>query len=105
MSKIHELIYNLGTSQRNPSLLDYFLFLKESDNWSKEALLEYQFKKCKSFLTFAFDYSPYYTSKFQEIDFQPESFLGIDDLKRIPPMDKATLLKYSSLIHSVYPFK
>ena len=101
----HKVIYNLGTAKRNPSLEGYFSFLKESDRWSKEALLEYQLEKCKSFLTFVNEHSPYYQSIFQEIGFRPETIESIEDLKQIPPIDKPTLLGNTDQIHTVYPFK
>lgn len=101
----HKIIYNKGTARRNPSLKEYLAFLKKSDRWSKEALLEYQLEKCKSFLKFVNEYSPYYKSTFQKINFFPDEFKDINDLKRIPAIDKNTLLKYGDQIHSVYNFQ
>lgn len=41
----YKLIYLAGIKRRNPSLLPYFEFLKETDRWSIDKLRVYQFGK------------------------------------------------------------
>jgi phenylacetate-CoA ligase len=95
----------LGVSRRNPSLENCYLFLKESEQWSKEELLKYQLLKCKEFLIFVGEYSPYYNGLFKELSFNPHDLNSLDDLKIIPTMNKSVLLQNTEAIHTCYPFK
>jgi len=102
---MHEFIYKVGAKIRNNSLGDYYSFLKGTEYWSRDKLLTYQMQKCRSFLEFANEHSPYYNAKFKEIGFVPPKMQCIDDLKKIPVIDKSTLREHSDLIHTHYPFK
>lgn len=101
---LRKLIYNIGTAIRNPSLKSYYKFLKRSETWTKEELLEYQFDKCKSFLEFVQIYSPYYKKKFQEVDFSPKKMKSLEDLKKIHPISKSEMLNNTKEIHTKYSF-
>ena len=98
-------IYKIGTKKRNPSLDSYFLFLKKSDFWSKEELLDYQLEKCKSFLEFAGTHSLFYNKLFKEIKFDPSSLKDLNELKKIPTFSKKELIENRDNIQSSYPFK
>ncbi|MEG3658750.1 phenylacetate--CoA ligase family protein [Arenibacter palladensis] len=102
---LKRLIFNFGTKKRNPSLLGYLDFLKESDTWSEKELLEHQIQKCKEFLEFAYEYSPYYKGYFDSHDFKPSEFKNLEQLKILPPFSKDNLIKYNDRIHTNYPFK
>jgi phenylacetate-CoA ligase len=102
---INEIIYRIGSAKRNPSLKDYYLFLKESENWSIEQLLKYQFDKCKSFLIFVNQYSPHYNEVFKKIGFIPQEMSNINNLNQIPSIDKTDLLKNVGVIHTKFHFK
>lgn len=99
-----KILFKIGAFLRNPSLNKYFLFLKESENWSIEELERYQFEKLKNFLIFVNKYSPYYNELFNEIEFNPETLKSIGDIKLIPVMDKNILLNNISDIHSNFAF-
>ena len=99
---IHKLLYLVGTRYRNPSLLPYFNFLLKSDKWTAEQLATYQFDKCKKLLMFAQKYSLFYKAK---IDFDAANVQSIDDLRKIPAIDKSILLKYNKEIHTNFDFK
>ncbi|MFA8300217.1 MAG: phenylacetate--CoA ligase family protein [Hyphomicrobiales bacterium] len=102
---LHKLIYNFGTRKRNPSLFNYYSFLKQTDNWSYEQLQELQLKRSKDFLCFVNKYSPYYKNIFNDLDFLPENIESIQDLKELPIIEKSDLLKFNEDIHSQYSFK
>lgn len=100
----HKLIYLAGIKRRNPSLLPYLKFLKETDRWSIDRLRSYQFEKCREFLIFAGKYSPFYQEHFAKAGFVPEKIRSLDDLKQIPTIDKNILLEYSDRIRTKYSF-
>ena len=102
---IHKLLYLVGTRYRNPSLLPYFNFLLKSDKWTAEQLATYQFDKCKKLLMFAQKYSLFYKEYFAKIDFDAANVQSIDDLRKIPAIDKSILLKYNKEIHTNFDFK
>ena len=101
---IFKLLFHLGAKIRNPSLFHQYNFLKSSENWSYNSLLNYQFKKCKEFLNFANKYSKFWNDYFINCKFKPEKMSSLEDLKYIPPIDKNTLLNYNEDIHTNFSF-
>lgn len=100
-----KIIYKLGAEKRNPSLFRHYNFLLESDNWSYEKLVAYQLKKCRELLEFAYKYSPFYKEEFDKINFNPSELLSINDIKKLPIIDKQTLIQHNNDIHTKYSFK
>lgn len=100
----HKPIYKAGVKRRNPSLMPYLDFLMESDKWSIEQLSDYQLKKCKDLLEFAQKYSPFYREHFDRCGFEPSKMRSLEDLKKIPPIDKQVLLTRNGDIQSTYRF-
>ena len=101
---IHKLIFKLGTKRRNPSLLSYYDFLKQSEKKSYEELLQYQFEKLKDFLVFAETYSIYYKTLFENIGFNPKAMTTLADLEKLPIISKNDLIKHSKEIQSTFAF-
>lgn len=60
--------------------------------WSREQLREYQFKKLKLLLEFAFNHSLFYKNLYQEAGFTPEDIRSVDDLRLLPSIDKNNLI-------------
>lgn len=102
---LHKLIYILGAKKRNPSLFPYFNFLVESDRWSKEQLKKHQIEQLRKLLKFAYSNSPYYTELFDKINLDPANITSLEDMERIPCIDKTTLIEKAKEIQSRYPFK
>lgn len=102
---IKSLIYKLGIAMRNPSLLDHYHFLKETEHYSREELKRLQFETGKEFLCFAGKYSPYWKEKFEREGFDPQKMTSWDDLKKLAPIAKNDLLTDGDKIKSVYPFQ
>ncbi len=102
---LHRLIYYLGMLKRNPSLLNYYNFLKESDFWALDKLQKYQLEKAKVFLQFAYEHSAFYKELFDEVGFNALEIKSIDDIKVLPIIDKDTLLRENRRIQSDYHFK
>ncbi|MBD0778091.1 phenylacetate--CoA ligase family protein [Maribacter sp. ANRC-HE7] len=102
---MHKLLFKYGVRLRNPSLYDYLSFLKKSDSWSHKRLIAYQTKKCKEFLEFAYKYSSFYKTTFDDLNFKPSEFKDLEQMKLLPTISKTALIRYNSSIHSDYPFK
>lgn len=96
--------YDFFEARRNPSLSGYFAFLKKSDTWTLEELKAYQTKKFKELIDFCFDYNPYYQNLFKELGLTKDSFTSLDDLAKIPLIEKTTLINQNKELHSVYDF-
>ena len=101
---LHKIVYNLGMKYRNPSLLPYLKFLKDSDKWSLEQLQEYQFKKAKEFLCFTGEHSVFYKEYFARYNFVPSKMTSLKDLDVLPPITKDVLIARNADIHTDYKF-
>ena len=100
----HKWLYEAGMRRRNPSLSPYFEFLMRSDKWTLKRLLEYQLQKCQELLVFARKYSPFYKEHFGRCGFVPEKMTTLDDLKKVPVIDKNVLLGRNQDIQSTGHF-
>ncbi len=74
-----------------PEIFRRYMFYQKSQHWNRQQLLDYQNAKLKEIVTYAGRYVPYYRNLFREIDLDTASFQGIEDLHRIPLLDKETL--------------
>lgn len=102
---LHKLLFKLGQAKRNPSLQSHYNFLLESDIWSKEQIEAYQLTKLKELLVHAYNYSPFYTRLFNQLSFDPNNIQSIDDLNKLPLMDKRIAIDNNKEIQSRYDFK
>ena len=55
---------------------------------TKEQIEHYQYNKLKSIINYAFINVPYYKELFSKINFHPDDFKSIDDIKKIPFLTK-----------------
>lgn len=95
----------MGMKRRNPSLTTYLQFLMQSDRWSLERLQEHQLRKCKELLVFAQKYSPFYKDHFDKCGFEPDKMQTLEELKKIPVIDKNILLYHTQTIQSTKHFQ
>lgn len=65
--------------------------MEQTQWWSPERLRELQLSRLRSLLKHAHDKVPYYRMLFDEIGFRPDAIRSIDDLSRLPLLDKATI--------------
>ncbi len=87
-----------------PRILKDFFFFKKSANWSKEQVRTYQNKKLIEIVQYAGKYVPYYRNLFKDINFDIKKFKGIEDLFKIPYLDKEILrIKPDEFVSDVYP--
>lgn len=101
----NHLLFRAGMLYRNPSLPKLSTLLKRTEGWSLAALQDYQVKEMKKFLTFVDSHSPYYNQYFKKAGFDPGSFHALEDLRKLPPTTKATLIEQNDQIHTRSSFR
>lgn len=74
-----------------PEIFRRYLFYQQSQHWNQQQVLDYQNAKLKEIVTYAGKYVPYYRNLFSEIGLDTSTFRGIEDLQKIPLLDKNTL--------------
>lgn len=70
---------------------EYMKFLDEFDTWDIQRKLEYQQKELQRFLRYAVSKSEFYRSLYKDIDIS--SIKTVEDLKKLPIVDKEMLRK------------
>ena len=68
--------------------------LMRTDRASAGALGELQVRKLKHTLAYAQKWCPYYARVFREAGFDPSRVRSVEDLQRIPPLDREDLIRH-----------
>lgn len=82
------------TSEAVMMILNYpifkktYRFLKESQNWSREKLEEYQLEQLKKLINHSYENVPYYIEIFKNQGLKPEDIKNLSDLQKIPFLTK-----------------
>ncbi len=71
--------------------------LLESQYWSQKALQALQDEKLRKLIRFAYEEVPYYRETFEARRLTPEDFRGVDDLQRLPVLNKRDLRDVTKL--------
>lgn len=98
-------IYKIGERLRNPSISIWFPFLKESEKWTIASLEAYQLKKLQQLVTVAYENSTYYKNSFDAWGIKPSDIQRLEDLKKLPIINKKDLLNFNKEIHTNLTFK
>ncbi|WP_333889203.1 hypothetical protein [Sphingobacterium siyangense] len=101
---LNKLIFKLGALYRNPSLGNSFKELQKTDKASLEEIQKIQERKFAEILDFAFGYSPYYQRKFEELEITRDDIRSLDDLGKLPILEKDELRAHASKINSTFKF-
>lgn len=101
---MHSLIFKLGAKFRNPSLVRFYNELVKTDSASLEELKSIQENKFKELIDFAFNYSPYYKKKLNDLNIVREDINSVDDLVKLPILEKDELRENAEAIISTYKF-
>ena len=64
---------------------------RDGEAWSAEQIREYQFKQLRSVLIQAASHCVFYQRSFFRAHFRPEEFRSLDDLQKVPLLEKASL--------------
>lgn len=102
---IMKLIFKIGVYIRNPIIFKKYNELKKSEKLSKEELEKLQLEKLKKIVIFAMENSEYYKKKFKLAKFDIKDLQNLDDLKKIPILEKEELKKFNSKIQIKKGFK
>ena len=77
---------------------EYRAFLREYDTWSIEKKQQHQQNELIAFVRFAYENSAFYRDFYKDIDM--ESLRSVDDLKKLPILEKETLRRYIETIQT-----
>jgi len=98
LSSLAKIVYNnLGIPdfiRHNDIFWKTYNFLQISQWWTYDMLREYQFKQLKRLLYHAYENVPYYRKIFKERNIKPEDIKRIEDLSKLPILDKDTFRKH-----------
>lgn len=75
----------------NKVFISALFFLRESQRWSYERLLEYQNQELRRIITHAYESVPYYKEIFAARSLTPKDIQTVDDLAKLPILEKNTL--------------
>lgn len=67
--------------------------LRQSQWWPRWKLEQYQIKRLKQLLIYAYNNVPYYTEIFKKYNLQPSDFNSIKDLQKLPILSKEDVVK------------
>ena len=68
-------------------------FAREAERWSAERARAYQLAAVRRICSLAFAKTDYYRRRFDEAGFYPDDLRSLDDLSRLPTIDKTTVLE------------
>ncbi|MFA5070040.1 MAG: phenylacetate--CoA ligase family protein [Patescibacteria group bacterium] len=72
---------------------EYYDLLEKSQWWTKSELEEYQLSNLKRIIKHAYDNIPYYNRVFKENAIKPEDIKNLEDIKKIPFLNKEIVRK------------
>ncbi|MEX2475910.1 phenylacetate--CoA ligase family protein [Marinobacter sp.] len=99
-STLARTIFEAGVRVRNPTLFEQYDYLKSTEWLSRKELEQIQLEGAERFLRFCGTHSSYYHRIFREASFNPSQLSSVSDISRLPELDKATLIRENSLIHT-----
>lgn len=70
-------------------------FLRSTEKWSKEKIIEYQNKHLRNIVKYAYTYVPFYHDLYKNASIDVEKIRTIDDLKKLPVISKNDVSKNS----------
>jgi phenylacetate-CoA ligase len=101
---MNHLLFKVLSKFRNPNLWKVYDELKRSESLTKEQLREIQSNKLREILIFAQNYSPFWKKVFDTHKISVTNEDPFHVLKKIPPIDKSSLILNNSDIHTQYKF-
>ena len=73
---------------------------------TREEIDDYQFRELKKLIAYSFENVPYYTNLFKEIEFHPDDFKSLEDIKKIPFLTKNIIRDHQKeLMSKTFPKK
>ena len=79
----------------------YYLFaMMKRVHWNRDKLKDYQNKKLRKIVKYAYENSPFYHRKFRQVGISPEEIRTVEDLNKLPIIRKDELRKNLSEVVS-----
>lgn len=72
----------------------------ERSRWAAPRIEEWQIKTARAFFAHAAETSPYWQARFADADFDPAKLRDIEDIRRVPVLEKEDLRKHADKIAS-----
>ncbi|MEW6200103.1 MAG: phenylacetate--CoA ligase family protein [Planctomycetota bacterium] len=69
-------------------------FVAQADRWSADQAAAYQWQRVREIITLAYERTEYYRQTWNALGFHPADLKTLDDLRRLPTIDKQTLLEH-----------
>jgi len=95
---IRQYVYLLGILIRNKNIFENSDFLIQSHHWGIEKIYEYQYSILRTLLHYAYKNSEYYRRVFDDNKISPNDIKSLENLKKIPTLDKETILQNAEKI-------
>ena len=83
-------VHDIVTRQ---SVNKHLRFLMNSQFWTREQINSFQIAKLRKLILHTFSFVPYYKELFSDLRLKPGDFHELDDLHKIPILNKETLFK------------
>ena len=97
------VIFKIIDYAKGTNIYDQYCFFKSFLKKNQSNIQEYQTQRLKSLLIHAQQTVPYYHKVFSDINFNPNKFLNINTLNKIPILERETIRKFQDdLISNVY---
>lgn len=71
-------------------------FVQESQWWSAERISRWQTEKMRDMLSLAYQRTRFYRNMLDRLGFRPEDFRSLEDFRRLPTIDKQTVIEQLS---------
>jgi phenylacetate-CoA ligase len=71
-----------------------FALVEEAQRWPRQRVEQYQLARLREVLHSAYHQTAYYRRTFDETGFDPDGFKSVEDMGRLPFIDKATLQEH-----------
>jgi len=70
----------------------HYMFIRDAQWWPAERVREYQLGKLREILKLAYERTKFYRQRFDSVGFHPNDFHSLDDICRLPTIDKQTVI-------------
>ncbi|MCS6801249.1 MAG: phenylacetate--CoA ligase family protein [Chloroflexota bacterium] len=87
----------------NPVYVAWTAFLREAEQWSEDEIAAYQLQQLREIVRHAAMQTTGYRRRFEEAGVDPDSIQHLDDIRRLPMIDKETLRDHLEEFSAPWP--
>jgi phenylacetate-CoA ligase len=78
-------------------------FAQEAERWPVERAREYQLTRLREICSLAYEKTSFYRRQFDSVGFEPGDLKSLDDVSRLPRIDKTTVIENLDAMCAVPP--